>query len=78
MVSRVDETTEVWCISCWEGKEACVGFEYNELTVIFPVFLPLSHLNVLLLRDQEVTPRPHCDDATNKKTESSGYANIPW
>lgn len=55
-----------------------MGFEYNELTVIFPVFLPLSHLNVLLLRDQEVTPRPHCDDATNKKTESSGYANIPW
>ena len=30
------------------------------------------------LRDQEVTPCPHCNNATNKKPDSSGYANIPW
>lgn len=31
-----------------------------------------------LLRDQEVTPCPHCNNATNKKTDSSGHADIPW
>lgn len=45
----------------------------EKLTVVFGACIPN-----FLLRNQEVTPCPDCNNATNKKSNSSSYAKIPW
>ena len=79
MVERMDETIVAWIyILLRDGKKVLCELRVGENWPLPAVNRWYVHPNFVLLRDQQVTPCAHCNNATNKKTDSSSYANIPW